>query len=183
MATSAKQWKKNLAKGMTDLALPSGNSAKVKAPGMQAFLAQGFIPNSLLDIVMKSLDKNSGKPQKTAAQQKAEQAKQAVEFMSSIANDPQKLADLVSTLDKVWLECVVEPSTHPIPDPDVRDEELLYVDEVDFDDKMFVFNFAVGGTRDLEKFRGGVAKNVAAVQDKPRAVRPTKRTGGPARKR
>jgi hypothetical protein len=183
MATNAKEWKKNQAKGLKDIPLPSGNTAKVKAPGMQAFLAQGFIPNSLLDIVMGALDKTSGKPQKTAAQRQAEDQKQALQFMQDIANDPAKLADLMVTIDRVWLHCVVVPETLPTPPEDEpRDEELLYVDEVDFDDKMFVFQFAVGGTADLERFREGTTENMDALQNRTRAVRPTKRTGGGTRK-
>jgi hypothetical protein len=34
-----------------------------------------------------------------------------------------------------------------------RDPELLYVDEVDEDDKNFIMSWAFGGTSDLEKFR------------------------------
>ena len=177
MATSAKEWKKNAAKGLKDIPLPSGNTAKVRAPGMQAFLAQGFIPNSLLEIVMTALDKNAGKPQKTKAQREAEDKVQALQFMKSIADDPARLADLMLTLDRVWLECVVVPETLPADIPaEERDQEILYVDDVDFDDKMFVFQFAVGGTQDVEKFRQGTAENVDALQNRTRDVRPTKRT-------
>jgi len=176
--TSAKQWKKNVVKGLRALELPSGNTAKVKAPGMQAFLAQGFIPNSLMSMVIASLDQNSGKtPKKTPAQLAKERDVEAEKFMKEVAADPTKIAELMTAMDKVWLECVVEPETLPATD-EVRDDEHLYVDEVDFDDKMFVFQFAVGGTRDIEQFRKGVTKRVGAVQNKPRATRPTKRTTG-----
>lgn len=175
--TSASQWKKGK-KGLPELTVPSGNTVRYKAPGMQAFLAQGFIPNDLLQFVIASLDANSGKkPTKPKAQLEKEEAEATQKFMKDLASDPTKLASLVETLDKVWVECVIEPDTHyPPDDPKERDEELLYVDEVDFDDKMFLFNACVGGTREVERFREGVAQGVDAVSDKSRDVRPTKRT-------
>jgi len=46
------------------------------------------------------------------------------------------------------------PPVLPIPENEQnRDPELLYVDEVLDDDKVFVFQWVTGGTRDLEQFR------------------------------
>ena len=39
-----------------------------------------------------------------------------------------------------------------------------YADMVDVNDKMFLFNFVVGGTRDLETFRGGLDSAVGGVE-------------------
>lgn len=36
--------------------------------------------------------------------------------------------------------------------PDLPDGEI-YASQIDLDDKAFIFNFVVGGTRDLEAFR------------------------------
>jgi hypothetical protein len=185
MVTTAAQYKKQVSKGQAEIELPSGATCTMKAPGMQAFITQGFIPNSLLGIVTEQLNKNAGKP--PSKQQTDEQA--AVQFMEEIKGDPTKLDDLMRGMDQVWLHCVIEPQTHPTPAVDEhgkeiekRDPKLLYVDEVDFDDKMFVMQVAVGGTKDLERFRTGLSSNVDAVQNRRRAVKPTKRTGGSTRK-
>lgn len=44
-----------------------------------------------------------------------------------------------------------------------RDPEALYIDEVEMDDKMFIFGWAVGGTADLERFREESAAVLADV--------------------
>lgn len=184
-ATSASQYKKTVAKDRKEIPLPSGAKAIIKAPGMQAFLKQGFIPNSLIGIVTDQLNKNAGKP--PSKKQDDEQA--TIAFMEEIRTDPEKLEDLLTGMDNVWLHCVIEPHTEPLPEKDEhgkeieeRDPNLLYVDEVEFDDKMFVMQVAVGGTKSLEKFRSGLDSNVDAVQNRRRTVKPTKRTSGSTRK-
>ena len=68
---------------------------------------------------------------------------------------------------------VVEPPVSPIPpevevngvlSPGLRDPDVLYVDEVDIEDRMFILNFALGGTRNLERFREELADSVRPVQ-------------------
>jgi hypothetical protein len=178
MATSAREWKKSSKSALHDLELPSGHVAQVRAPGMQAFISGGFIPNSLLDIVQSELEINSGKPKKSAEASK----KQSVEFMKQLQSDPQKTADLFDTIDKVTVHCVVQPPLEFPPDnPDHRDDDVLYVDEVDFEDKMYIFQFAVGGAKDLERFRKETASNVDALENESKSKSTSKRTT--ARKR
>jgi hypothetical protein len=65
---------------------------------------------------------------------------------------------------------VMDPVITPIPtltvDADgvlgeaARDPSLLYVDEVDLEDKMFILQYALGGTRSLERFRREFADGV-----------------------
>jgi hypothetical protein len=145
--TSASTWKSKTARG-TLITVPSGNTAIVRAPGMQAFLKEGVIPNGLMAIVQESMI-GVKKPSEVE--------------MSSILSDPTKFQELLDLADSVTVACCVDPKVSPAPvghdgkvlsvdDPE-RDEDVLYVDEVDFNDKMFIFNFAVGGTADLEQFR------------------------------
>jgi hypothetical protein len=139
--TSATQWKKSSAAG-TPIRVPSGNVALLKRPGMQVFLAQGIIPNSLMSFVNDSL--KTGKPK-----------------TEDLDLNAQTMKDLMALVDAVTVECCLEPKVHPVPsDPRgnpmierSRDPELLYVDEVDVEDKMFIFNYAVGGTSDVDSFR------------------------------
>jgi len=151
--TPISQWK--IKNKPTPLELPSGNTCLVQPVGMQAFITQGMIPNSLLGIIQKSL--------------KAGQAGQADdldmdEFMAEALQDPEKLRSIFDIADSVTVYCVVEPQVHPVPtDANARDPELLYVDEIDLDDKLFIFQYAVGGTRDLEPFRQATAGSVGPV--------------------
>lgn len=145
--TPASTWKKKTVGG-TLISVPSGNTALVRAPGMQVFLEQGVIPNALMPIIKEAM-------QKGAAPNESD--------MGDMIADPDKLRDLVELANAVTVFCCIDPKvSHPptdeagvvIPMGDPRrDEETLYIDEVDFNDKMYIFNFAVGGPADLDKFR------------------------------
>ncbi len=66
--------------------------------------------------------------------------------------------------DAVLLHVVIEPHVLPVPPPEeARDPDGLYVDDVDLEDKVFLFNWAVGGTADVEAFRKEQADNLAVV--------------------
>lgn len=142
--TTAQQWKK--ASQGVPLEVPSGNTALVRNPGMQIFMQRGLIPNSLMPIVRQAM---SGKPLDLKAEDMTE----------------QHLEDMLALFDAVTVYCVVEPKVLAVPaDGEERAEDVLYVDEVDFDDKQFIFQWAVGGTKDLEKFREEQAATMESVR-------------------
>lgn len=150
--TPASSWKSQGQEG-TPLDLPSGNTALVRVPGMLVFLEQGFIPNSLMPIIQEAV--NRGKAPDP----------------NKMPISPESLAEMAELVDKVAVYCVMEPELRPVPDKDengreleARDPNALYVDKVDLDDKTFIFNFAVGGTRDLEPFREGLKASMEPVQ-------------------
>lgn len=145
--TPVQTWKKRVTEG-TLLTVPSGNTALVRAPGMQAFLKEGVIPNGLKSIIQDAMVTGLAP---------------GADVQQSMLDDPEKLQQIMDLVDAVTVACCLDPVVVPVPHdlngevlgfnhPD-RDENTLYVDEVDFNDKLFIFNFAVGGTADLEKFR------------------------------
>lgn len=126
--------------------VPSGNTCRALKQGMQAFVKAGVVPNSLLPVVLQSI-KSGNTPD-----------------FDKIEKDPQKVMDAVRLMDSVCVHIMVEPRVLPCPpqedvksefyDPDFeRDEDALYVDQVDITDKVFLFQWACGGTSDLERFR------------------------------
>lgn len=152
-ATPASAWKKQTVEG-TLLTVPSGNTALVRSPGMQVFLQEGVIPNGLMGLVQEAMVTGG-----TAQINEKE-----------ILADPQKLQQIIDLADAVTVYCCIDPkvvaapANIPFGDPG-RDPDVLYVDEVDFMDKMFIFNFAVGGgTADVEKFRTQSFTDVVDVQ-------------------
>lgn len=161
--TSASDWKKQTTAGI-ELEVPSGNTCRVKRPdGMRLFMERGMVPNALMPLVEEAL---SGKKIDVAAL-----AEEAIK-------DTNKVKEMIGMIDAVVVDTVIEPVVAPIPtdengnvipwgDPR-RDDSVLYVDEVDASDKQFIFNFAVGGTKDLESFReeqAAAMANLAAVED------------------
>jgi hypothetical protein len=169
---TAKTWKRN--KG-EDLTLPSGNVALVKRPGPAALLNGGVLPDTLMPIIQKAIKSGQGlRP----------------EDEKDLMNDPQKLIEALETMDRLMVMVVVEPEVafhkhQPINAVDAAwvdipesrrngekcecgathpgSDEIIYTDEVDMDDKMFIFNYAVGGTRDLERFRNEIGSRMGAL--------------------
>ena len=187
--TSAQEWRKD--RTGKELTLPSGKVCLVRPVGIEAMLSQGQIPNSLLEIVQGALDKGKGK--------KKEEVDEALLF-AEVIKDPQKLQDVFRLADMITARCVEAPKVRlhtwtqedvlegRCPSEDVgveipeskRDPDWLYTDEVDLDDKMFIMQFAMGGTRDLERFRSEAGIDVESVPERKRVGSKAKQ---PARRR
>lgn len=132
------------------LTLPSGNRVKVFNPGMKTFLVNGTMPNSLMSLAEGALQK--GQPL-------------GENEMENLLNDPKKIADMLQFVDKLTMAVVVEPKVHPTPEEGAdRSDDVLYVDDMDDEDKLFIFQWATGGTTDLEQFRDELAGTLASVQ-------------------
>lgn len=173
--TPADQWVSATTGDDEDVQLPSGNVARVRRVGPEAFLTQGIMPDTVSPIVEKAIRSKKGlKPQQQA----------------DMAKDPKQLGALMEMLDRTLCYAVVSPKVQMPPacvecgeldtvaTEDHHDEELasyhefrpgerqsgvLYADRVDLEDKMFILNFVVGGTRDLERFRREQRASVASV--------------------
>lgn len=124
------------------LLLPSGLVVRARRVEVQAFLMRGDVPNPLMVLVSEALEKG----QETN-----------VEEMLGLEDgqvDIDKVRDMYELVNALTCEIVVEPKVHPLPDDEEdRDDELLYVDEVDDEDKMFLFQWVQGGTDDVATFR------------------------------
>jgi hypothetical protein len=173
--TSASQWKTgNSGPFVEDVLLPSGNVARVRRIGPEAFLTQGIIPDPLTGIVQEAVSSKKGL--------KPKQQKELLE-------DPKQIGAVLEMMDRVLCYAVVEPlvqmppacvicgeyntssvKEHQPGDSDFhlyrpadREEDVLYADIVDLDDKAFVLNYCIGGTRDLERFRAEFGAAVASL--------------------
>lgn len=184
MATSAKDWKKKRNAGQVELTLPSENTCLAQFLQPEAFLSSGMIPDPLMKIVSKAINDKKGLPP-MALQNMTKDPKQLADAMMMI--DKVICYVVVQPLVVMPPACGMEPATkrgsgvkcgkyrdvpehtdptnvdHHIYLEDARDDGVLYADEVDLDDKMFLFQWAVGGTSDVESFREGLKANVAAV--------------------
>lgn len=188
--TPASAWKGKTEIAGTDLLLPSGNVARVRRLSPAAFLTPGVIPDPLTEIVHKAIHDKSGlPPEKMAALSKDPEKIQA-----SLELFDRVLAFvLVAPVAQMPPKCV-----HPIADGEVcneyynvdgrhanpllpeyhpyqegpRDPNVLYCDTVILEDKIFVFQFSMGGTRDLETFRAKLSSNMGDLLNGPNMARP-----------
>jgi hypothetical protein len=164
--TPAAAWVSNVPSDDAEIVgLPSGNAARIRHVAPEAFLEQGLIPDPLTAIVDKAIKSKKGlRP--------ADERK--------MTDDPAKVGAMLEMMDRIVCFSVVEPKVvmppvcvichehntarakqhqdethndyHPF-EPEERKDGVLYVDKVDSEDKMFIMNWAMGGTRDLERFR------------------------------
>lgn len=145
--TSVSDWKSKAA----PTELPSGNKARIKIPGVEMMLQSGKIPNRLLSIMTEQL--NDGEEINTD------------EIMKGIVENPDELTQMIDMVDFLAVRCFVEPKVYPNPpEGEEPDEDKLYAGDIAFEDKIFILNAAVGGTKDLDQFREGLASSVDAVQ-------------------
>lgn len=167
--TSVGDWKASRHQGEgVKLRLPSGNVCLARNPGMEVFIEQGMIPNSLMPIVMAAVQQGQGlSPKET----------------EKLAEDPAILTDITEFANRVLVQSVIQPPVQLPPlwtaedaaegycaagdvgrvNQNRKDDELLYADDVDLEDRLFILQWAVGGTRDLERFRQQSANAVEGL--------------------
>jgi hypothetical protein len=156
--TSAKAWKK--ASQGIQLELPSGNVVKARRPGVQNLLATGYLPDSLMPIINESIQKGKALPPS--------------KIQETIDSNSSVLLEIMDATDRIAAKCVIEPVVRyhrvevdgeweDIPDED-RDDEIVYTDDIDDGDKSFIFQWAMGGSADLERFRVESEEYMASVQ-------------------
>jgi hypothetical protein len=180
-ATSAGEWRK-AASMLPLIETPTGKFIRMKKPGMTKFLEDGFLPDSLAGALRKEIASAKKKP--------GAKATTDAELMRSLTEgmDEAGLMDMMASMDRIVARVVVEPPivwhrrpvredpedptsavmldakgrevTEEIPE-DRRRADVVYTDEVDQADKNFIFQVAVGGSTNLDRFR----KEQAAVMD------------------
>lgn len=173
--TPASEWQRGTVE-TTELTLPSGKVCLTKKPeSMQTFLAKGMIPNSLMPIIEKALEEG-----------KTGKAPDPKDVMEEVLKDPSQIAAMFELIDAIVVDCVISPKVMPEPkwtDADlqagrcqptevgqlIEDErrptgDFIWIDWVKVDDRMHIFQWAVGGTRDLEGFRSQQAAALASVE-------------------
>ena len=167
-ASSAASFKKGRTGNLVEL--PSGNAVRMTRPGLTGLIADGLLSDSFSRIAAEQIDRAKGGEQ---LDPEAEQQKMIAEML----RDPQKLADLMASFDKVvvrtWTEPKVAAAVYPAGhdrageplDPVDRNDNQLYTDEIEFDDKAFTFQYVSGGDSDIDRFReatGAAVENVSA---------------------
>ncbi len=139
--TSAATWRVARRDGFI-ITLPSGYVAKLRPVALDVLITSGKLPDILTPIAAKTLWME--------------------EEISDIANIPEMakgFADLVNfVLPAAFMEPVV------VCDREPKAGEIS-IEDIDFADKVAVFNLATSGAATMSKFREQQARNVVAVPD------------------
>lgn len=159
---------------LEDLVVPSGQLCQVRPAGVQTLMAAGVIEN--VDTLTTLVDEKHIKRVKPNVKSGNPAVKNAAEDVEidteSIMKNPEQLQKMFSLVDKVVLHMVVQPTILPAVDENgkpipysERQEGVGYLDMVDMMDKMFIFQYAVGGSPDLESFRERFQSGMGGVAD------------------
>lgn len=148
-----------------DVTVPSGQLCQVRRPGLEALMREGVLPriDKLTNLVDQKHVKRVREPHKAMME--------SID-VDSLSSDQEALMDLLSVVDKVVEAIVIQPKIvrpivrdaegeavlnsqgeEQIIPPSDREQGVIYTDYVDMEDRMFLLNYAVGGSRDLEQFR------------------------------
>jgi hypothetical protein len=134
-ALNLSEWRKSR---LQEIILPSGLTVTVRDVSMTDLMFSGKLPDSMLDM----------------AQGAAEQGAQDLDLKSLVKNG-NDFNQLINELVKL---CVIEPPIAEMPD-----DEHLGINELNGDDKMFIFNWANREVEKLRPFRDGETEPPAAV--------------------
>ena len=155
-------------KSANELTVPSGQRCLARRPDTSALAKDGLL-HKLDSITATIHSKHVSKKAKGGGNSAKSQQMAEDVALAQLAKDPAKLAEMMDTVDKVVLLTVIEPPLQLPPENwSDREDGVVYTDTIDLEDKMYLVNYAVGGTRDVAKFRGTVAertKRLADVED------------------
>lgn len=152
--TSASEWKTG--KQGSVIELPSGKHARVKRTmSLMTMLKTGKIPNPLNAVFQEMI--SSGKASPDAAKL-----------------DEGTLKELLKLADETVLKAMVEPRVEQKPEdwddkhPDEQwqpSEDAIDINDMDIEDRMYVFQFAQGAAADLATFRAESVNAFSHVSD------------------
>lgn len=147
--------------GTRDLEVPSGQVCLVRKSSVTTLMAAGVIHSmdsltAFVDAELIAPAEGKRPPKKPTGATNA----QALEML----NDPKKFTELVHLLDRVTTHIVLQPHIEMTPnDKTRRKDDVVYADQVDLEDKLFIFQYAVGGLEDVQQFRQGADEAVGGV--------------------
>lgn len=193
MATKASEWKGARPTGDQEVTLPSGNTCLVRQLAPDAFLSSGVIPDGLSAIVTKAIKSKKGLPpgleekmskdpkQLRQALLTIDQAVCYVVIEPNLQMPPKCKIAMMGEPCETYVDSPQHtekdhPHHHDFVEGD-REKDVLYADQVSLEDKMYIFQYAVGGINSVKQFRGELSGSVGAVPERKAVARKAKRSG------
>ena len=185
-------WGSNVAEGTTVyLTAPSGQTCHATRMGLPGLVKAGVLGEA--DSLTAFVDKKHIRRVRGGKEEDHDEVN-----MESIMNDPDQLGRILMLVDRTLPLVVVAPRvmkhftdekddagkdiTVRIPDNE-RESGVVYTDQIGLEDKMFLFNWTVGGSADAERFSDEAATVVATVEHGSRVPHATKRAAGTKRRK
>lgn len=191
MVTTAREWKGKVQVEGQELPLPSENVALVRQLEPTAFLNSGLIPDPLTGLVRKAIHTKQGFNPKDLDKiaDDPKQLSAALELFDRVLVFVmvEPVIQMPPSCDVIFNgeECGQYANTDVHEKPTAsghhkyhegeRDPDVLYADQVTMDDKMFIFQWALGGTHDLTQFREQLKGTVESLSNGEQVQGKTKR--------
>jgi len=132
--TNASQWGKVVTEGKL-VPLPGGNVARLKKYNIMYLSKIGKIPNKLQAVVQGFISDPAGAD------------------LSKVAADKDGIANMMELLDITVEMCFVEPKVvRPKKGQELAEDEIS-IEDVELNDKLYVFEWAQGEVDSVEAFR------------------------------
>lgn len=155
-----------------DLQVPSGAWCQIRKPNPKELMRLGYLSefDSLSSLVdRKHIKRVKGAPPEVDTK--------------SLMKDPDAIIRVLDLADEICSHVIVQPTVRnamrPVKDakgkeqinprtgkplmeaipPNEREEGVVYTDQLDDFDKMFIFQYSVGGSPDLERFRQQISES------------------------
>lgn len=159
-----------------DLECPSGQLCQVRPPGVESLITAGVLEN--VDTLTSMVDEKhlkrvtgknkSSKPKNTFTNAEGQLMQLDTD---SLMKDPGNLVRVFTLVDKVVEHMVLQPKVkRPIDSKGneitEREEGVVYTDQIEMGDKMYIFQHSVGGSADLESFRQQFRASMDGVEAK-----------------
>lgn len=125
-----------------DVVTPSGQRCRARKLGFEAAIANGILNDVDLftNALMEGTDQSGAK---------------ATSTMLEVLSHPERRAQFFGTINRCVAACVVKPKLVMHDDGNLPDD-VVFVDDIPFPDKMFIFQTCFRGrTASLEPFREG----------------------------
>jgi hypothetical protein len=165
--TSVDEWMAPITNGQL-IRLPSGKTVRmVRTMDMMDMIRKGEIPNQLQSIVDKMIASGEGRT-----------------FDAEKDLDASEQTHMMNWIDDVVCAAVTEPKiVKPPADASVHwrpsEPGTISLAFVDPEDRMFIFQFAQGGTADVARFRHQAEAILGGVPGGGEVALPPERTPGP----
>lgn len=148
-----------------DFRCPSGQLCLLRNIDVPDLLSDGLLQqlDSLTSIVSEGMPKKPlAKNSKAAAVREAEENGKILDAMKS--RSPEEMKTLFSMVNRVVTLAVVKPVVAPVPDGE-RVSGVVYVDTVNFADRMAIFGKVMEGTSNLQQFRESSGESARSLED------------------
>lgn len=147
---------------LCDLEVPSGGLCEVRRVGPMDLIKAGLFDK--LDILGSLVQTEHVDRVEGRARPSGDDEKDQLKKIQELIRDKSKLLAAEELIDSVVVYVVTQPKILALPEPgEDRNPDSVYVDSIDWMDKMFIFQFVVGGSADLESFRQEFSKVMGSL--------------------